>query len=82
VCPRAFSRLFGASRTRLASQRVIVRADDDFVTVCLETKPVAQHRRSWDVGQDIEHASHKKRVGRRRRYLRRRFCQEGRLEVG
>jgi len=45
---------------RLASQQVIVRADDDFVTVFLETKPIAQHRRSWDVGQDIEHPSHKK----------------------
>jgi transposase len=45
---------------RLASQQVVVRADDDFVTVLLETKPVAQHRRSWDIGQDIEHPSHKK----------------------
>ena len=47
---------------RLASQQVVVRADDDFVTVCLETKTVAQHRRSWDIGQDIEHPSHKKRL--------------------
>ncbi len=45
---------------RLASQQVVVRADDDFVTVFLETKPIAQHRRSWNVGNDIEHPSHKK----------------------
>jgi transposase len=45
---------------RLASQQVIVRADDDFVSVFLETKRVAQHRRSWDIGQDIEHPSHKR----------------------
>ena len=45
---------------RLASQQVLVRADDDFVSVFLETKQVAQHRRSWDIGQDIEHPSHKK----------------------
>lgn len=45
---------------RLASQQVLVRANDDFVSVFLETKQVAQHRRSWDVGQDIEHSSHKK----------------------
>jgi transposase len=45
---------------RLASQQVIVRADDDSVTVFLETKTVAQHRRSWDVGQDFELPSHKK----------------------
>jgi transposase len=45
---------------RLASQQVLVRANDDFVSVFLETQQVAQHRRSWDVGQDIEHPSHKK----------------------
>jgi hypothetical protein len=45
---------------RLASQQVVVRADDDFVSVFLETKPIAQHRRSWDIGQDIEHPSHRK----------------------
>jgi transposase len=45
---------------RLASQQVIVRADDDFVSVFLETKTIAQHRRSWNVGEDIEHPSHKK----------------------
>ena len=46
--------------SRLASQQVIVRADDDFVSIFLETKQVAQHRRVWDIGQDIEHPSHKK----------------------
>jgi transposase len=45
---------------RLASQQVVVRADDDFVTVYLDTKPVAQHRRSWDIGKDIEDPSHRK----------------------
>ena len=46
---------------RLASQQqILVRADDDFVSVVLDTKTVAQHRRSWGIGQDIEHPSHKK----------------------
>ena len=45
--------------SRLASQQVIVRADDDFVSIFLGTKQVAQHRRVWDIGQDIEHPSHK-----------------------
>jgi transposase len=45
---------------RLVSQQVVVRANDDFVSVFLERKQVAEHRRSWDVGQDIEHPSHKK----------------------
>jgi len=46
--------------SRLASQQVIVRANDDFVSIFLETKQIAQHRRAWDIGQDIEHPSHKK----------------------
>jgi hypothetical protein len=45
---------------RLASQQVLVRADDDCVSVFLETKQIAQHRRSWEIGQDIEHPSHKR----------------------
>lgn len=45
---------------RLSSQQVLLRADDDFVSVFLETKQIAQHRRSWEIGQDIEHPSHKK----------------------
>src|SRR5579864_3723930 len=44
---------------RLASQHVVVRANDDWVTVFLERKTMAHHRRCWDVGQDIEHPSHK-----------------------
>jgi len=45
---------------RLASQQVIVRADDEHVAVFLGTKCVAQHPRCWDVGQDIEDPSHKR----------------------
>lgn len=44
---------------RLASQQVIVRADDEHVVVFLGPKDVARHRRSWDVGQDIELPAHK-----------------------
>ncbi|MGH7434396.1 MAG: IS21 family transposase [Polyangiaceae bacterium] len=44
---------------RFASQHVIVRADDHEVRVCLSTKQIASHLRSWKVGQDIEHPSHK-----------------------
>jgi transposase len=45
---------------RLVGQQVIVRADDDRVAVFLGPKQVALHARCWDVGQDIEHPSHKK----------------------
>jgi transposase len=44
---------------RLVSQNVIVRADDHTVGVFLGTKQVAIHTRSWGVGEDIEHPSHK-----------------------
>ena len=45
---------------RLVSQQVTVRANDDEVAVFLGPKQVATHSRCWNVGQDIEHPSHKK----------------------
>jgi len=44
---------------RLASQTVLVRADDDVVGMFLGKKQIAAHRRSWKVGEDIEHPSHR-----------------------
>jgi transposase len=44
---------------RLVSQNLIVRGNDDTVSVFLGTKQVAIHQRSWGVGEDIEHPSHK-----------------------
>jgi transposase len=44
---------------RLASQHVLVRADDDTVAIFLGTKQVAAHRRSWHAGEDIEDPSHR-----------------------
>jgi transposase len=44
---------------RLASQQVIVRADDEAVRIFLSNKQIAEHARCWSVGQDIEHPSHK-----------------------
>jgi len=38
---------------------VLVRADDDVVGVFLGKKQIAAHRRSWKVGEDIEHPSHR-----------------------
>jgi len=45
---------------RLASQQVVVRADDQMVRVFLSTKQVAEHARDWRVGQDIENPAHKR----------------------
>jgi transposase len=44
---------------RLVGQQVIVRANDEAVAIFLGPKQVALHARCWDVGQDIEHPSHK-----------------------
>lgn len=44
---------------RLVSQSVVVRGNDDTVGVFLGTKQVAVHQRSWGIGEDIEHASHR-----------------------
>lgn len=44
---------------RLVSQSVLVRANDDEVSVWLGPKRVALHPRSWGIGEDIEHPSHK-----------------------
>jgi hypothetical protein len=38
---------------------VVVRANDHTVGVFLGTKQIAVHARSWGVGEDIEHPSHK-----------------------
>lgn len=45
---------------RLVSQSVLVRANDDEVSVWLGPKRVAVHPRCWSAGEDIEHPSHKK----------------------
>jgi transposase len=45
--------------SRLHGQTVIVRGNDDAVGVFLGTKQIALHRRCWDIGQDIEHPSHR-----------------------
>ena len=44
---------------QLVGQSVVVRANDDAVAVFLGPKQVAAHRRSWDIGHDIEHPAHR-----------------------
>ena len=44
---------------RLVGQTVVVRANDIAVSVFLGPKQVALHRRCWNVGEDIEHISHR-----------------------
>lgn len=44
---------------RLVSQNVVVRANDELVSVFLGPKQVALHGRCWDIGKDIELAAHR-----------------------
>ena len=44
---------------RLVGQTVLVRANDQAVAIFLGTKQIALHARSWNIGDDIEHPSHK-----------------------
>ena len=44
---------------RLVGQSVVVRANDQAVAIFLGPKQVALHRRSWGIGEDIEHPSHR-----------------------
>jgi transposase len=47
---------------RLVGQSVIIRADDNSVSVYLGPKQVAWHVRRWEVHQDVEHPAHRKRA--------------------
>ena len=46
--------------SRLHGQPLLVRGNDEWVTVFLGPKDVARHRRSWGIGEDIEDPSHKR----------------------
>jgi transposase len=47
---------------RLASQRVLIRADDTTVRIYLGPKCVAEHSRSWDIGAVIEAPAHRREL--------------------
>ena len=55
----AFDRNRYSVPPRLHSQPVVVRANDDTVRVILGTKTIAEHQRSWGVGEDIELPEHR-----------------------
>jgi transposase len=44
--------------SRLVGQSVLVRANDDTVSIFLGPKQVARHARSWGIGEDVKHDSH------------------------
>jgi transposase len=55
----SFDRNLYSVPPRLVGQTVVVRANDQVVSVWLGTKQVAFHLRSWGIGDDIEEASHR-----------------------
>lgn len=44
---------------RLAGQSVVIRGNDESVSVFLSTKEIARHARSWGIGETIEAPSHR-----------------------
>lgn len=52
---------------RLVGQTVVVRANDEAVAAYLGPKQVALHRRCWEIGEDIEHPSHRDALLERKR---------------
>jgi transposase len=48
---------------RLASQSVVIRANEDTISIFLGPKQVAVHPRSWGTGGDFEHPSHRRKFG-------------------
>jgi transposase len=54
----AFDRNRYSVPSRLVGQSVLVRANDDTVSIFLGPKQVARHARSWRIGEDIKHESH------------------------
>ena len=47
---------------RLHSQPVVVRGNDETVRVFLGTRMIAEHQRSWSIGEDIEHPDHRQQA--------------------
>jgi len=47
---------------RLVGQHVLLRASDDVVRIFLGPKCVAEHRRSWQTGADVEDRAHRREL--------------------
>jgi transposase len=62
MCRVDFDRNTYSVPWRLVSQSALVRGNDHAVAVFLETKQVALHVRSWDIGKDIEDPSHRRKL--------------------
>lgn len=60
MCRVRFDRNTYSVPWRLVSQSVLVRANDQMVSVFLDTKQVALHVRSWSIGEDVEDPSHRR----------------------
>ena len=62
MCRVPFDRNKYSVPWRLVGQSVLVRGDDQMVSVFLGMKQVALHFRSWGIGEDIEEESHRRRL--------------------
>ncbi|HXX70565.1 MAG TPA: IS21 family transposase [Polyangiaceae bacterium] len=62
MCRVDFDRNTYSVPWRLVGQSVLVRGNDHAVAVFLETKQVALHVRSWEIGKDVEDPSHRRKL--------------------
>ena len=60
MCRVRFDRNTYSVPWRLVGQSVLVRGNDQMVSVFLDTKQVALHVRSWGIGDDVEDRSHRR----------------------
>jgi hypothetical protein len=66
ICRVIFDRNAYSVPWRLVGQNVLVRANDDTVSIFLGHKQVARHARCWRVNETIEEASHREQLLRER----------------
>lgn len=62
MCRVEFDRNKYSVPWRLVSQSVLVRGDDQMVTVFVGPKQVAAHLRSWGIGEDVEDKHHRRKL--------------------
>jgi transposase len=60
TCRVRFDRNLYSVPWRLVSQSVLLRANDQMVSIFLGPKQVALHVRSWGIGDDVEDRSHRR----------------------
>jgi hypothetical protein len=62
MCRVHFDRNTYSVPWRLVSQSVLLRANDQMVSIFLGPKQIALHVRSWGIGEDVQDPSHRRKL--------------------